>query len=67
MSSEVSNGVATLGTGATIESETDGRGARARTVPVDAERFVAEAERISNATNVEEALALYAPDARSRA
>jgi hypothetical protein len=32
-------------------------------VPADASRFVADAQRISNAANVEEALAIYAPDA----
>lgn len=63
MSYNVSNSAATIGIGATIASETNGRGGRVRTAPVDAERFVAEAERISNATNAEEALAIYAPDA----
>jgi SnoaL-like domain len=33
------------------------------TVPADAEHFVAEAARISNAADVQEALAVYAPDA----
>jgi hypothetical protein len=48
---------------ATIESQANSRQAHPRTAPADAERFVAEAERISNATNVEEALAIYSPDA----
>jgi hypothetical protein len=47
----------------TIESETNKRQARKRTAPADAEHFVAEAERISNATNVNEALAIYSPEA----
>jgi SnoaL-like domain len=38
-------------------------GAHSGAVPADPARFVAEAERISNAANVEEALAVYAPDA----
>jgi len=74
MSNDVSNGTATLGsgatngatvpgTGATTEFETNGREVRARTAPIDAGGFVAEAERISNATNVQEALGIYAPDA----
>lgn len=36
---------------------------RPRATPAAAAQFVAEAERISNATNVEEALAVYASDA----
>ncbi len=42
---------------------TDLRRARPGVAPGDAARFVAEAARISNAANVQEALAVYAQDA----
>jgi SnoaL-like domain len=47
----------------TTASDANRQDAPPGTVPADVEHFVAEAARISNATNVEEALAVYAADA----